>query len=73
MPDDAESGDFASERDDVPHDVCGASETVGLLCDLDDWHRRFGRDPADLAPCIGVKHQVADDGNSFSIESSDKS
>ena len=70
MPDDAESGDFASERDDVPHDVCGASETVGLLCDLDDRHRRFGRDPADLAPCIGVKHQVADDGNSFSIDQS---
>ena len=62
---DAHDGDRPGKLAQVARDVGRAAGEIFLFVNLDDGHRRFGRNPADPPPDELVEHQVADDEDAF--------
>ena len=62
----------ATERDDVMDHVGGAAQACVLRLELDDGHRRFGRDPRHVSDDEAIQHQVADDEHRQSREARDE-
>ena len=59
--DDSEQSGSPARGDDVAGHVPRAAEPLFGALDSDHWHRRFRRDPFDLAEPVLVQHHVADD------------
>ena len=60
VADDREQAGEGAERRRVARDVGGAAQTFFHALDPDHGHRRFRRNPADLAEPVAVEHDVAD-------------
>ena len=60
-PIDGQQRGLRAQRCGVARDVGRAAGSLLGARDLDDRHRRFGRDALDLAEPVAVEHHVADD------------
>ena len=61
VADDAEQRHPRAQRRGVARDVGGAAGTLLAARDLDDRHRRLGRNALDVAEPVAIEHHVADD------------
>ena len=58
---DGQQRHLGTQRRRIARDVGRAARALLFVIDLDDRHRRFGRNALDLADPVAVEHGVADD------------